>query len=217
MFAYCGNNPILNIDPFGTRYEEYAGGGGGVGSIGGLIGLGGFGGGGGGNVGVIVSPSYYGYAGVNVQTPVGTIPYAGSAETISTPNPQQIYSSNEDTKEVYDFSKALKYFPNLSRKRTPHVHHIVPVGEFTNRNSLTQQQIKQMHKCLNDVGIDRVTDPMNLMLVSAGTHSTLHTNAYIAHVHEYIVSAAPTRQGVYGALFNLRIEIAGMDRFAMGY
>ena len=82
---------------------------------------------------------------------------------------------------------------------------------------ITQKQITDMHIHLDNAGIDRYSDPMNLMPVSARTHRSLHTDFYIAHVHSYIMAAPPTKEGIYTALFLLRIEISAMDIFAMGY
>ena len=74
-----------------------------------------------------------------------------------------------------------------------------------------------MHKKLDDAGINRFIDPMNLMLVSSGAHASLHTDAYIAHVYSYIMSAGNSVMEIYGALFALRLEIAASDPFSIGY
>ena len=76
--------------------------------------------------------------------------------------------------------------------------------------------IQDMHRILEEAGINRYTDPVNLMLVSAGTHATLHTDAYIAHVYSYIKSANG-KEGIYAAMYYLRLEIAAWDTIAGGY
>jgi len=58
---------------------------------------------------------------------------------------------------------------------------------------------------------------MNLMLVSAGTHASLHTDVYINHVYEYIMATDKTKEQIYYALYLLRIEIAANDTWAYWY
>lgn len=122
-----------------------------------------------------------------------------------------------DTKDVYDYSATVKHETTLTKNNTPHVHHIVPVGKFTSRSIQTQQNIADMHDALRNAGINRFFDPMNLVLVSAATHSTLHTDAYISHVHSYIMATDGSKLGIYAALFYLRLEIAAWDVYAMNY
>ena len=74
-----------------------------------------------------------------------------------------------------------------------------------------------MHHKLASAGINRFIDPMNLMLVSSGTHAKLHTDAYIAHVHSYIMNAGNNTFEIYYALFLLRVEIAAGDKYALDY
>ena len=74
-----------------------------------------------------------------------------------------------------------------------------------------------MHEKLASVGINRFVDPMNLMVVSAKTHATLHTDEYISHVYDYIMASGNSRMEVYGTLYALRLEIAAQDKHAHGY
>ena len=119
--------------------------------------------------------------------------------------------------EAYKYQQTLKFEQAYTRSEFPHVHHIVPVGNFSNRSIATQKQIQEMHSILKNYGINRYIDPMNLMLVSAKTHASLHTDAYIAHVYSYIKLAEGSKAEIYAALFYLRIEIAAMDAFALGF
>lgn len=100
-------------------------------------------------------------------------------------------------REVYEFSQRLRQELAEARNRIPNVHHIVPVGKFSNRNEETQRQIKELHKILKDADINIVIDPMNLMLVSAGTHARLHTDAYIAHVYHYLAASMSSTISLY--------------------
>ena len=119
--------------------------------------------------------------------------------------------------EVYDYSQELRQRLKHIPASSPHVHHIVPVGNFSNRNSVTYAQIQEMHSILRDAGISALFDPMNLVLVSAKTHASLHTDAYIAHVYSYISATDGSREEIYLALFWLRLEIAAQDGFSIGY
>ena len=119
--------------------------------------------------------------------------------------------------EVYKYSLLSKIQLDYDTKRSPHVHHIVPVGAFNRRSPTIRRYITEMHEILADAGINRWIDPNNLMLVSAGTHAALHTDGYIAHVYSYISAARGSREGIYLALFYLRLEIAAEDHYALGY
>ena len=122
-----------------------------------------------------------------------------------------------EKQEVYKYSALAKVQALYDSKRSPHVHHIVPVGTFLCRNFTIQQHIKEMHSILADAGINRWIDPVNLVVVSAGTHATLHTNEYIEHVYSYIYAAKGSKEEIYLALYHLRLEIAAMDSYALGY
>ena len=119
--------------------------------------------------------------------------------------------------EVYAFSQAMRQELAQARKRMPHVHHIVPANVFSSRNPEIQKHMREMHEMLAKAGINRFVDPMNLMLVSAGTHASLHTDAYIEHVYSYLMMTNGDPEKIYQALFLLRLEIAAQDKYAIGY
>ena len=104
-----------------------------------------------------------------------------------------------------------------ARKRMPQVHHIVPQNVFSGRSKQTQAQIREMHQMLIDAEINRFIDPINLMLVSTGTHATLHTDAYIERVYSYLKTTDGSKEQIYRVLFLLRTEIAAQDSYAIGY
>ena len=118
---------------------------------------------------------------------------------------------------MYQYQQVLKQEMLFAKSQVPHIHHIVPVGLFSSRSAETQAQIQEMHSILKKNGINRFFDPMNLVLVSSKTHASLHTDAYIAHVYSYIKQAEGSKEEIYAALFYLRIEIAAMDFYALGY
>ena len=125
---------------------------------------------------------------------------------------------NEDLqkakKEFYEY--AQKVVENTNRK-TPHIHHIVPVGNFFSRNETTRFYIKEMHMMLRNAGIVCAIDPINLIVVSAETHVSLHTDVYIARVYGYLAATDGSKEQIYEALFYLRNEIAAMDSGAWGF
>jgi hypothetical protein len=127
------------------------------------------------------------------------------------------YRFNELKNEVYEYNRKLRQELIDYSGSMPHVHHIVPVGSFMSRNPTTQMQIRKMHTMLKNAGISVYFDPVNLVPVSAKTHASLHTDAYIAHVYSYIMATDGSKEGIYSALFYLRLEIAAMDTYAFGY
>ena len=128
-----------------------------------------------------------------------------------------ISSASSLSKEVYEYSQIIKSELSSVKRKFPHVHHIAPAGDFSGRSIYVQNQVAAIHQVMKDAGINRWTDPMNLMLVSAGTHASLHTDVYINHVYSYIIPAAGDKNAIYAALFALRIEIAAIDMLASGY
>ena len=154
-----------------------------------------------------------------------TMMLLGAAATVIITNPEITTRISDEIsqalthakREVYEYAQIVKQELSNISKKVPQVHHIVPVGNFSLRNEVTQQQIVEMHALLSNAGINRYIDPINLMLVSAGTHAKLHTDVYIAHVHSYLMSTDGSRGEIYQALLALRIEIAAIDIWASGY
>ena len=194
MFAYCCNNPVAYCDEVGTARRECLG-----------------------FESSILLPYQEPTSGGGMDLAVAVLGIAIAAVVIV----EILQISHEQSKkpglEAYDYQQVLKQEQVMTKPQLPHVHHIVPVGNFSGRSIETQKQIQEMHDILRRNGIDRFFAPMNLVLVSAKTHSSLHTDAYIAHVYSYIKQAEGSRAKIYAALFWLRIEIAAMDGFAIGY
>lgn len=119
--------------------------------------------------------------------------------------------------EVYKQAKALvdttagKY-----DNHQPRVHHIVPVGQFSNRSDDISNKVKEMQTILLDVGINPASDPQNLVIISQGFHKSLHTNAYITQLYNSLVLAKGNRKAVERVLFCYRIIISFSDPFAFG-
>ena len=192
MFAYCGNNPVNYQDPTGKYYIQLT-----AETDPDRKPCAGFAGGGG-IVGIII------VAKVIIDEVFG--------EYLPQPVPEI-----PAHKQAYLYRKQIAEELANASKSIPNVHHIVPVGAFSSRSETTQQYIQEMHSVLAEVGINRYIDPINLVLVSAGTHAKLNTDDYIAHVHSYIMEAGNNKLAIYAALFALRIEIAAMDALAVGF
>lgn len=203
MFAYCNNNPSNYSDPSGmcarclasvrsdqvmTYVSEDCGGG-------------------------SSSPVSTTYTDTSATGILGAAVIGTLWETVQ--NWNLVYTKSD--RETYQYQQVLKHEIAFDKGQFPHIHHIIPVGLFSHRSAKTQAQIREMHSILKSNGINRFIDPINLMLVSAKTHASLHTDAYIAYVYSYIKQAAGSREEIYRALFELRIEIAAKDAWAFGY
>ena len=204
MFAYCQNNPVMFVDPNGHT------------SI--AIGA---------SAAAAVAVAAVAAAAVVIATHNAAKETAKALDSVF-PDSKKTFGDDiivgtvlvavaKQVVDVYMYSKAISQKLKKSSERIPHVHHIVPVGKFSNRSQTTITQINQMHEKLENAGINRYIDPINLVLVSAKTHARLHTDAYIDHVHSYIMSAGNDTLDIYEALFYLRLEIAAWDASAFGY
>ena len=120
--------------------------------------------------------------------------------------------------EVYDFAKSLRDVTvgKFSNKQ-PRVHHIVPVGEFSNRSLIVQEELKKAQAKMEGAGIMIAIDPNNLMIVSHGLHKSMHTDKYLLGVSKAILNAGNTKEEIYEVLFELRIGISAYDIFSAGY
>lgn len=200
-FVYCNNNPIGLVDHGGDI----------------PLALG---------IGVAIVASVMAAVVAHHAAKNGAKQIAKAVSSIKIPSPKEVATrivagsivrAAKQAADIYEYSKSIAIAVTNQMKRTPHVHHIVPVGKFSHRSASTINKINEMHDKLNSVGINRFFDPMNLMVVSAETHARLHTDAYIDHVHSYIMSAGDDKMEVYGMMFQLRIEIAAQDIFASGF
>ena len=197
MFAYCNNNPTGLTDHGGNI----------------PVALG---------IGALVAVGAATAVVMHQASKSGAKLLAEAVSNISVPSAQDLKShaiwyAAKKIIDAYEYQQAIAKAATLVKNKTPHIHHIVPVGKFSHRSQSTINKINEMHDKLNSVGINRYIDPMNVMLVSAQTHARLHTDAYIDHVHSYIMAAGDSKQEVYQAMFNLRIEIAAQDIYASGF
>ena len=96
-------------------------------------------------------------------------------------------ATTSEREEIYDFSHSL-VDTSLSTydNKQPRVHHIVPPGEFSNRNILVKIKLHAAQAKMMAAEIDIVSDPNNLMILSHGRHKALHTNTYLLGVSKVI-------------------------------
>ena len=77
--------------------------------------------------------------------------------------------------------------------------------------------MNEMHKMLEDAKID-INDPENLIIVSHGSHKSMHTKDYIIKIHKIMMQARNgTRDDVLEALDYARSYAASLDKYANGW
>ncbi len=157
MFAYCQNNPVLYADHAGF----FASGDDGDPFT---------------TYKSFDTSDYGGGAGVALATVIlGTqIDWGPNISEIVGKTYSEIYALSKSLKK-----KALSIYDDLQ----PRVHHIVPHGEFSNRDPFIQDIVKDMQNILKKAGINPKRDPLNLTIVSQGYHKSLHTDLYLLDVY----------------------------------
>ena len=77
--------------------------------------------------------------------------------------------------------------------------------------------MNDMHALLQSVHID-INDPENLIIMSHGTHKSMHTKAYISGIHAIMMRAnAGDEYSVRLALFFARLYAASWDQYPNGW
>ncbi len=89
-------------------------------------------------------------------------------------------------------------------RRDP-VHHIVAKAD---------PRAAEARKILRDVGIEPVTDPINLVILPQSYHVSLHTTAYHNYVTAILRQIAGNGAGIEATLVSLKAEI--LVRSALG-
>ena len=122
------------------------------------------------------------------------------------------------TASVYAYART---FVNTSADRfadiQPRVHHIIPKGKFRWYGPEIAGMMDEMHDMLIDAGID-INDPENLIIVSQGSHKTMHTKGYIIQIHNIMKQAENGgRDAVLQALDYARQYVASLDKYANGW
>jgi len=119
--------------------------------------------------------------------------------------------------EIYEFAKSVAVAVEKVKDKQPRVHHIVPWGKFNTRNKEVRDQLHAAQDMMHEAEISIFADFNNLMIVSNGLHKSMHTNDYLLWVSNTILATDGTKEGIYNALFYLRVVIASYDCYASGY
>ncbi|MBQ8814998.1 MAG: RHS repeat-associated core domain-containing protein, partial [Lachnospiraceae bacterium] len=176
MFAYCLNNPVNRVDFAGNMSMAAA---------------------------VHLSPELrlqdeglggaIGTAALGQVATVGAVAIAGYATAT-------VVAS--ESAEIYDFAKSLVNAAlSTYDDKQPRVHHIVPWGEFSNRNEVVQDQLHKAQAMIEKAEINIFTDFNNLMIVSHGLHKSMHTDQYLLWVSNTILATDGAKESIYSALF----------------
>ena len=106
---------------------------------------------------------------------------------------------------------------NRFEDHQPMVHHIIPRGKFRRYGPTISQMMDDMHDMLRRAGID-INDPENLIVVSQGSHKSMHTKGYIIQIYNIMKQAqGGGRDAVLEALDCARSYVASLDKYANGW
>ena len=119
---------------------------------------------------------------------------------------------------VYAFAKALlDAGASMYANHQPRVHHVIPRGKFHRYGAEVVGMMNEMHDMLTSVGID-INDPQNLLIVSHGSHKSMHTKEYIYGIYDIMMQAKGGDEGdVRQALFYARLYAASWDIHSNGW
>jgi hypothetical protein len=99
----------------------------------------------------------------------------------------------------------------------PRVHHIIPKGKFRWYGPTISGMMDEMHDMLEkaDIGIN---DAESLIIVSHGSHKSMHTRGYIIQIYNIMKQAENGgREAVLEALDYARNYVASLDKYANGW
>ena len=120
--------------------------------------------------------------------------------------------------EIYTFANT--FVDSLVSKyadHQPRVHHVIPVGKFQRYGPDVVQMMDDMHELLASVGIS-INDPENLLIISHGTHKSMHTRMYITVIHRIMMCARGGNEfDVRLALLFARMYAASLDQYPYGW
>ena len=208
LFVYCGNNPVNRADPEGLSWAVFwefvttA-----VSEAGQAMGN--------------LAPAYAGCgaaAAIDGPAPIGDVAGLIAAGAIRagaigwglSQATQALYRGLQSTNtqlgsttDIYAVQANSATAQSISSAISKHtardpVHHIVAKADF---------RATQSRQILIDVGINPVTDPINLVVLPQRYHARLHTNAYHIYVTKRLQQVAGDRGGVEIALASLKLEL----------
>jgi len=196
MFAYCGNNAVVRFDPTGENY---------VGTMNWAISFA--------AVSAISDGILFLGDAVGAVVVLGAAIYVGARLVVDNwGRVRNVRASVWDSanKSAIKISNSFSKVTKRSNYRTPRqLHHIV---------AQTAGAARIAQGILIKVGIDRFTNPANLISLKTGLHSRLHNPEYYEFVDKIISSAfhlgktvAQQRNMVYGALGAIRAWLYALD------
>jgi len=119
--------------------------------------------------------------------------------------------------EIKAFAKAAGYGKEQFDNRSPRIHHVIPKGAFSHYPPESIKQLIEMQGLLKSVDID-INDPENLVIISHGTHKSMHTVEYIANIHSIMMHATRRdEESIRYYLFLARIYAASLDKYPIYY
>lgn len=195
MFAYCCSNPVVSSDPYGycgcgaTSIDKN------FNFAYACPGCGGAGYGGGGGILIALGE-------------VATWAIEGAAKI----------ATWTFTASTYAYAQTfVDTTADRFADQQPRVHHIIPKGKFSWYGSQIMGMMDEMHEMLEkaDIGIN---DAENLIIVSHGSHKTMHTKGYIIQIYNIMKQAENGgREAVLEALDYARNYVASLDKYANGW
>ena len=201
MFAYCNNNPIAYCDTSGTACKVAIG-----------------------SDASILLPTEDVTSGGGTDIAVETAIAVGVASativlvTANRKLKQSVIKVMHALSDIYAYAHSLiDYSVSMYENHQPRVHHVIPMGDFSRYGQETMNQLVEMRALLASVGMT-VNDPENLIIISHGTHKSMHTKHYIRNIYNIMMSAERGNEAsVRWALFLARQYAASQDQYSFGY
>ena len=192
LFAYCGNNPASYWDPTGYARVK-------------VLTMDALDNGVGSPIGIVVVTAIVVY---------GALLDMAQADTLKELSLERAQS--QDYKEAAAYAKAVA-LPGVDKydDRQPRVHHIVPHGEFTSRSPEVLVNFHKVQYAMNSYGL--MESSHNLVILSHGTHKSMHTDAYLMWVSAKLNPVLENKGAMIGVLHEMRIELMLKDAFSLGW
>ena len=137
--------------------------------------------------------------------------YGGGGIAIPYPVPLSIDDLDEYARSLVD-TAAGRYADHQPRK-----HHVIPKGKFTHYGPAFVSMMDQMHDLLDSADIS-IDDPQNILIVSHGTHKSMHTKIYIMCIYAIMKQAKKGDEpSIRIALSFAWLYAASLDKFSLGF
>lgn len=95
--------------------------------------------------------------------------------------------------------------------------HVIPRGKFSVYGDDVVAMMDAMHEMLKKAGIN-INAPENLIVVSQGSHKSMHMRDYITNIYRIMMQAKSNeKEDVLEALYYARLYAASKDQYANGW